>query len=63
MIDTENETEEALEPTPYENAYRRTLNEPDEETLDPVVEEAATPQLTEGIVQKEDHDYKKGMMI
>ena len=59
MIDTENETEEALEPTPYENAYRRTLNEPDEETLDPVVEEAATPQLTEGIVQKEDHDYKK----
>ena len=59
MIDTENETEEVLEPTPYENAYRRTLNEPDEETLDPVVEEAATPQLTEGIVQKEDHDYKK----
>ena len=59
MTDTENETEEVLEPTPYENAYRRTLNEPDEETLDPVVEEAATPQLTEGIVQKEDHDYKK----
>ena len=49
-----------LEPTPYENAYRRTLNEPDEETLDPVVESAtATPQLTEGVVQKEDHDYKK----
>ena len=59
MINTENETEEVLEPTPYENAYRRTLNEPDEETLDPVVEEAATPRLTEGIVQKEDHDYKK----
>lgn len=61
MTDNENITEEeALEPTPYENAYRRTLNEPDEETLDPVVEEAtATPQLTEGIVQKEDHDYKK----
>ena len=59
MTDIENETEEVLEPTPYENAYRRTLNEPDEETLDPVVEEAATPQLTEGIVQKEDHDYKK----
>ena len=60
MTDNENITEEeALEPTPYENAYRRTLNEPDEETLDPAVEEAATPQLTEGIVQKEDHDYKK----
>jgi len=59
MTDIENETEEVLEPTPYENAYRRTLNEPDEETLDPVVEEAATPRLTEGIVQKEDHDYKK----
>jgi DNA repair exonuclease SbcCD ATPase subunit len=50
---------EVLEPTPYENAYRRTLNEPDEESLDPAVEEAATPSLTEGIVQKEDHDYKK----
>ena len=59
MINTENETEEVLEPTPYENAYRRTLNQPAEETLDPVVEEAATPRLTEGIVQKEDHDYKK----
>lgn len=50
---------EVLEPTPYENAYRRTLNDPDEESLDPAVEEAATPRLTEGIVQKEDHDYKK----
>ena len=61
MTDNENVTEEeTFEPTPYENAYRRTLNEPDEETLDPVVESAtATPQLTEGVVQKEDHDYKK----
>ena len=60
MTDNENVTEEELEPTPYENAYRRTLNEPDEETLDPVVEEAtATPRLTEGVVQKEDHDFKK----
>ena len=61
MANNEDTTEDnLLEPTPYENAYRRTLNEPDEETLDPVVESAtATPQLTEGVVQKEDHDYKK----
>ena len=61
MANNEDITEDnSLEPTPYENAYRRTLNEPDEETLDPVVESAtATPQLTEGVVQKEDHDYKK----
>jgi len=59
MTDTTTDDNEVLEPTPYENAYRRTLNEPDEESLDPAVEEAATPRLTEGIVQKEDHDYKK----
>lgn len=59
MTDTMTDDNEVLEPTPYENAYRRTLNEPDEESLDPAVEEAATPSLTEGIVQKEDHDYKK----
>ncbi len=59
MTDTMTDDNEVLEPTPYENAYRRTLNDPDEESLDPAVEEAATPRLTEGIVQKEDHDYKK----
>ena len=59
MTDTTTDDNEVLEPTPYENAYRRTLNDPDEESLDPAVEEAATPRLTEGIVQKEDHDYKK----
>lgn len=59
MTDTMTDDNEVLEPTPYENAYRRTLNEPDEESLDPSVEEEATPRLTEGIVQKEDHDYKK----
>ena len=59
MTDTMTDDNEVLEPTPYENAYRRTLNDPDEESFDPAVEEAATPRLTEGIVQKEDHDYKK----
>jgi|TARA_R100000306_G_C4374701_1_gene141441 hypothetical protein len=59
MTDTQESTEEQLEPTPYENEYRRHLNDPDEDTLDPAVEEAATPRLTNGVIQKEDHDYKK----
>ena len=58
MTDTTQE-EELLEPTPYENAYRRTLNEPDEDELDPAVEQAATPRKSDGVVQKEEHDYKK----
>jgi len=58
MTDTTQE-EELLEPTPYENAYRRTLSEPDEDELDPAVEQAATPRKSDGVVQKEEHDYKK----
>jgi hypothetical protein len=59
MTDTTQEEEELLEPTPYENEYRRTLNEPDEDELDPAVEQAATPTKSEGVIQKEEHDYKK----
>lgn len=55
---TDNE-EQVLEPTPYQNEYRRTLNEPDEDQLDPAVEQAATPRMSKGVVQKEEHDYKK----
>ena len=58
MTDTTQE-EELLEPTPYENAYRRTLNEPDDDQLDPAVERAATPRKSDGVVQREEHDYKK----
>ena len=58
MTDTTQE-EELLEPTPYENEYRRTLSEPDEDELDPAVEQAATPRKSDGVVQKEEHDYKK----
>ena len=59
MTDTTQEEEELLEPTPYENEYRRTLNEPDEDELDPVVEQAATPRKSDGVIQREEHDYKK----
>ena len=55
MTDTTQE-EELLEPTPYENEYRRTLSEPDEDELDPAVEQAATPRKSDGVVQKEEHD-------
>mgnify|MGYP003134564938 CR=1 FL=1 len=64
----ENEGEN-LEPTPYQNEYRRTLNEPDPDELDDPSLEEATPPIREGLVnqnstnkadqQKQPHDFKK----
>jgi hypothetical protein len=64
----ENEGED-LEPTPYQNEYRRTLNEPDPDELDDPSLEEATPPIREGLVnqnstnkadqQKQPHDFKK----
>ena len=35
------------------------MSEPDEDELDPAVEQAATPRKSDGVIQKEEHDYKK----
>ena len=63
----EEEDKEELEPTPYQNEYRGTLNEPDEDDddiEDPI--DMATPQRKkQGLVEKnatnesDTHDYKK----
>ena len=65
MTDTDTE-EEILEPTPYENAYRRTLKDdvetpeaPDPELLD--IPDGDTQEV-EGLIQAQDekeHDWKK----
>ena len=65
MTDTDTE-EEILEPTPYENAYRRTLKDdvetpeaPDPELLD--IPDGDTQEV-EGMIQAQDekeHDWKK----
>ena len=61
-----NTEEETLEPTPYENAYRRTLmdDDPAPEASDPEIldlSDGDTPEL-EGMIQAQDskeHDWKK----
>ena len=64
----ENNEGEDLEPTPYQNAYRRTLNEPDPDDLDDPSLEEATPPTYEGLANrqgnnkadgKQTHDFKK----
>jgi len=65
MTDTDTE-QEILEPTPYENAYRRTLmdDDPTPETPDPELLDIpdGDTQEVEGMIQAQDekeHDWKK----
>ena len=63
---TEENKDEPLEPTPYENAYRRTLmdEDPSPETPDPDILDIpdGNTQEVEGLIQAQDakeHDWKK----
>tara|TARA_R110001599_G_scaffold317974_1_gene527394 strand:- start:74 stop:913 length:840 start_codon:yes stop_codon:yes gene_type:complete len=64
MVDTEQREEELIEPTPYQNNYRRSLLDSDEEetkelNLSDLPEEANT-QKDEGLIsKKQEHDWQK----
>ena len=62
MVDIEQEEE--LEPTPYQNEYRRTLLDSDEEEIEELnlsdLPEEANTQKDEGLVsKKQEHDWQK----
>jgi len=65
MVD-EAKQEENLEPTPYQNAYRKELDKPEEtETVETKDTEEATPQQTTSFLdsnkqtKQQEHDFKK----
>ena len=65
MVD-EAKQEENLEPTPYNNAYRKDLDKPVEtETVETKDTEEATPQQTTSFLdsnkqtKQQEHDFKK----
>ena len=62
MVDTEQKEE--LEPTPYQNEYRRTLLDSDEEEIEELnlsdLPEEANTQKNEGLIsKKQEHDWQK----
>ena len=62
MVDTEQKEE--LEPTPYQNEYRRTLLDSDEEETEELnlsdLPEEANTQKNEGLIsKKQEHDWQK----
>jgi len=64
MVDKEQNEEEELEPTPYQNEYRRTLLDSDEEETEELnlsdLPEEANTQQDEGLIsKKQEHDWQK----
>ena len=64
MGDKEQNEEEELEPTPYQNEYRRTLLDSDEEETEELnlsdLPEEANTQQDEGLIsKKQEHDWQK----
>ena len=64
MVDKEQNEEEELEPTPYQNEYRRTLLDSDEEETEELnlsdLPEEANTQKDEGLIsKKQEHDWQK----
>ena len=62
MVDTEQKEE--LEPTPYQNEYRRTISDSDEEETEELnlsdLPEEANTQKNEGLIsKKQEHDWQK----
>ena len=62
MVDTEQKEE--LEPTPYQNEYRRTILDSDEEETEELnlsdLPEEANTQKNEGLIsKKQEHDWQK----
>ena len=60
----EEEYNEELEPTPYENQYRLSLDEPDDDEVEDPVDMATPKPKKQGLVNRQDnasneHDYKK----
>ena len=64
MVDKEQNEEEELESTPYQNEYRRTLLDSDEEETEELnlsdLPEEANTQQDEGLIsKKQEHDWQK----
>jgi hypothetical protein len=64
MVDKEQNEEEELEPTPYQNEYRSTLLDSDEEETEELnlsdLPEEANTQKDEGLIsKKQEHDWQK----
>ena len=64
-VNLEDEYEEEQEPTPYENQYRQSLNEPDDDEVEDPIDMATPKPKKQGLVDRKDgnadttHDYKK----
>ena len=63
-ITLEEEYDEELEPTPYENQYRLSLDEPDDDEVEDPVDMATPKPKKQGLVDRQEnasneHDYKK----
>ena len=63
-IALEEEYNEELEPTPYENQYRLSLDEPDDDEVEDPVDMATPKPKKQGLVDRQEnasneHDYKK----
>ena len=63
-IALEEEYKEELEPTPYENQYRLSLDEPDDDEVEDPVDMATPKPKKQGLVDRQEnasyeHDYKK----
>ena len=61
----EEEYEEEREPTPYENQYRQSLNDPDDDEIEDPVDMVTPKSVKKGLASRKDdnvsdtHDYKK----
>ena len=64
-VNLEDEYEEEQEPTPYENQYRQSLDEPDDDEVEDPIDMATPKPKKKGLVDRKDgnadatHDYKK----
>lgn len=63
-IALEEEYNEELEPTPYENQYRNSLDEPDDDEVEDPIDMATPKPKKQGLVDRQgnaenEHDYKK----
>ena len=64
-VNLEDEYNEEQEPTPYENQYRQSLDEPDDDEVEDPIDMATPKPKKQGLVDRKDsnadatHDYKK----